>query len=76
MEIKVDRDIFLKCLTHIQGVVEKKNTLPILSNVLIEAFEDKIQVSATDLDIIITEKLVQKSSKKDQQRQRLKFCMI
>jgi len=56
MEIKIDRDIFLKCLTHIQGVVEKKNTLPILSNVLIEAFEDKIQVSATDLDIIITEK--------------------
>ena len=57
MEIKIDRDIFLKCLTHIQGVVEKKNTLPILSNVLIEAFEDKIQVSATDLDIIITEKI-------------------
>ena len=57
MEIKIDRDIFLKCLTHIQGVVEKKNTLPILSNVLIEAFDDKIQVSATDLDIIITEKI-------------------
>lgn len=57
MEIKIDRDIFLKCLTHIQGVVEKKNTLPILANVLIEAFEDKIQVSATDLDIIITEKI-------------------
>src|SRR5210317_450163 len=57
MEIKIDRDIFLKCLTHIQGVVEKKNTLPILSNVLIEAFDDKVQVSATDLDIIITEKI-------------------
>ena len=57
MEIKIDRDIFLKCLTHIQGVVEKKNTLPILSNILIEAFEDKIQISATDLDIIITERI-------------------
>ena len=57
MEIKIDRDVFLKCLTHIQGVVEKKNTLPILANVLIEAFEDKIQISATDLDIIITEKI-------------------
>ena len=57
MELKIDRDIFLKCLTHIQGVVEKKNTLPILANVLIEAFEDKIQVSATDLDIVITEKI-------------------
>ena len=57
MELKIDRDIFLKCLTHIQGVVEKKNTLPILANVLIEAFEDKIQISATDLDIVITEKI-------------------
>ena len=57
MEIKIDRDIILKCLNHIQGVVEKKNTLPILANVLIEAFDNKIQISATDLDIIITEKI-------------------
>ena len=57
MEIKIDRNIILKCLTHIQGVVEKKNTLPILANVLIEAFDNKIQISATDLDIIITEKI-------------------
>ena len=57
MEIKIDRDVFLKSLTHIQGVVEKKNTLPILANVLIEAIQGKIQISATDLDIIITEKI-------------------
>ena len=57
MEIKIDRDVILKCLNHIQGVVEKKNTLPILANVLIEAFDSKIQISATDLDIIITEKI-------------------
>jgi DNA polymerase-3 subunit beta len=57
MEIKIDRDIILKCLSHIQGVVEKKNTLPILANVLIEAFDNKIQISATELDIIITEKI-------------------
>jgi DNA polymerase-3 subunit beta len=57
MEIKIDRNVILKCLTHIQGVVEKKNTLPILANVLIEAFDNKIQISATDLDIIITEKI-------------------
>ena len=44
MEIKIDRDIILKCLNHIQGVVEKKNTLPILANVLIEAFDNKIQI--------------------------------
>ena len=35
----------------------KKNTLPILANVLIEAFDNRIQISATDLDIIITEKI-------------------
>ena len=57
MEIKIDRYVILKCLNHIQGVVEKKNTLPILANVLIEAFDSKIQISATDLDIIITEKI-------------------
>jgi len=57
MEIKINREIFLKSLTHIQGVVEKKNTLPILANVLIEAFDNKIQISATDLDIVITEKV-------------------
>ncbi len=60
MEIKIDRDIILKCLNHIQGVVEKKNTLPILANLLIEAFDSKIQISATDLDIIITEKIKKK----------------
>ena len=31
MEFKIDRDVFLKSLAHVQGVVEKKNTLPIIS---------------------------------------------
>ena len=37
MEFAINRDIFLKSLGHAHGFVEKKNTLPILSNVLIEA---------------------------------------
>jgi len=55
MELKFNRDTLLKSLSHIQGIVEKKNTIPILSNVLIEANTGKIFISATDLDIIIVE---------------------
>ena len=37
MEFSINRDIFLKSLSHAYGIIEKKTTLPILSNVLIEA---------------------------------------
>ena len=63
MEFKIDRDIFLKSLAHVQGVVEKKNTLPILGNVLLEAYEGFLKITATDLDIIITEKLTAQTIK-------------
>ena len=39
MEFSIDRDIFLKSLGRANGIIEKKTTLPILSNVLIEAKE-------------------------------------
>ncbi len=55
MELKLNRDLFLKSLSHIQGIVEKKNTIPILANVLLDASNGKITISATDLDIIIIE---------------------
>lgn len=51
MEFKIDKDTFLKALQKVQGIVEKRNTMPILSNVLIEAAEDRIQVTATDLEV-------------------------
>ena len=57
MEFHVERDLLLHSLTHIQGVVEKKNTLPILSNVLIQANEEGLLVTATDMDMIISEKI-------------------
>jgi DNA polymerase-3 subunit beta len=37
MKINVERSAFLKSLGHVQSVVERRNTIPILSNVLIEA---------------------------------------
>ncbi len=52
MQFSIKRDSLLKSLNFVQGVVEKKNTLPILSNVLLEAKEGKLVIIATDLDII------------------------
>ena len=57
MEFTINRDIFLKSLGHAYGIVEKKTTLPILSNILIEAKESKIKITATDLDIIYSEEI-------------------
>jgi DNA polymerase-3 subunit beta len=51
MEFRVKKDIFLNVLFKIQGIVDKKHTVPILSNVYIEALENKITLSATDLEI-------------------------
>ena len=52
MQFIVKRDNLLKSLNFVQGVVEKKNTLPILSNVLLQLKDNKLQIVATDLDII------------------------
>ena len=52
MQFSIKRDALLKSLTLVQGVIEKKNTLPILSNVLIDAKDNKLIVVAPDLDLI------------------------
>ena len=57
MEFSINRDIFLKALGHANGIIEKKTTLPILSNILIEAKDSKIKITATDLDIIYYEEI-------------------
>ena len=57
MEFAINRDSFLKSLGHANGIIEKKTTLPILSNVLIEAKNSKIKITATDLDIIYYEEI-------------------
>lgn len=51
MEFKIKRDVFLKALTKVQGIIEKKHTLPILANVLIEAKGGEITFIATDLEV-------------------------
>ena len=57
MEFTIDRNTFLKSLGHANGIIEKKTTLPILSNVLIEAKNSKVKIIATDLDIIYSEEI-------------------
>jgi DNA polymerase-3 subunit beta len=51
MLFSIEKEVFLKGLGKIQGIVEKRNTIPILSNVLIEADQDKIKLTATDLEV-------------------------
>ena len=55
MKATIERAILLKALGHIQSVVERRNTIPILSNVLIEAAEGGLRLMATDLDLQVVE---------------------
>ncbi|MEM8785272.1 MAG: DNA polymerase III subunit beta [Pseudomonadota bacterium] len=55
MKVTLERGILLKALSHVQSVVERRNTIQILSNVKLEAFEDKLKLSATDLDLEVVE---------------------
>jgi len=55
MKATVERATLLKCLAHIQSVVERRNTIPILSNVLIEARSEGLRLMATDLDLQVVE---------------------
>jgi DNA polymerase-3 subunit beta len=56
MKATIERATLLRCLSHVQSVVERRNTIPILSNVLIEAGHDgALRVMATDLDLQVVE---------------------
>lgn len=56
MKATIERATLLRCLSHVQSVVERRNTIPILSNVLIEASEGgAVKVMATDLDLQVVE---------------------
>ena len=65
MEFTINRDVFLKALGNANGIIEKKTTFPILSNILIEAKNSKIKITATDLDIIYFEEMPPLELKKE-----------
>lgn len=54
MNIKINRDTLLKPLSSVSSIVERRHTLPILSNLLLEAKQDKIVLTATDLEMQIS----------------------
>jgi DNA polymerase-3 subunit beta len=55
MRVTIERSAFLRSLNHVQSVVERRNTIPILSNVLIQAGKGTLRLTATDLDIEVVE---------------------
>ncbi len=55
MKLTIERAALLKALGHVQSVVERRNTIPILSNVLLSAGDGRVSFSATDLDMEITD---------------------
>ncbi len=57
MQFEIKRDLLLQSLNFVQGVVEKKNTLPILSNVLLNLQNSKLEIVATDLDIVFFDEI-------------------
>jgi len=58
MKATIERAKLLRCLSHVQSVVERRNTIPILSNVLLEASSDgQVKIMATDLDLQVIESL-------------------
>jgi DNA polymerase-3 subunit beta len=56
MKLSIERGALLKAVAQAQSVVERRNTIPILANVLIEAEGDMVQFRATDLDIEVVDK--------------------
>ncbi|MBI2399933.1 MAG: DNA polymerase III subunit beta [Deltaproteobacteria bacterium] len=53
MKFTIAKADFIKVLQRIQGIVEKRNTMPILANVLLDASDGKITIMATDLEVFI-----------------------
>ena len=55
MKVTLERNHLLKSLSHVHRVVERRNTYPILANVLLKAADGSLDLRATDLDIEVTE---------------------
>ena len=77
MKFSVNQQDLQKSLNYCQGVIEKRSTLPILSNILLNASNSKLTITATDLDLIFINEIkdieIQEEGKL---QQLLQFCMI
>ena len=54
MEIRLNRSAFLAEVALMQGIVERKSTIPVLSHILLSCSGDQLQIAATDLDVSLT----------------------
>ncbi len=63
MKLKADRATLLKALAHIQSVAEKRNTIPILANVLIAVRDGGLTLTATDMEIAVVEEVAASTSR-------------
>ncbi len=64
MKLSIDRSALLRSLNHVQSVVERRNTIPILSNVLMKAEDGVLSLSSTDMDLEINESVAATVKKK------------
>ena len=51
MDIRLNRSQFLSELTPMQGIVERRTTIPVLSHLLLSSAEDRLKIAGTDLDV-------------------------
>ncbi|MGQ0527692.1 MAG: DNA polymerase III subunit beta [Alphaproteobacteria bacterium] len=63
MKLTIERAALLRCLNHMQSVVERRNTIPILSNVLLSAKKGALSMTTTDMDLEINESVAAKVTK-------------
>lgn len=57
MKFTIDRTTLLKTLSHTQSVVEKRKTIPVLANILLETDADSLRLTATDMELTITDRI-------------------
>ncbi|MFQ5958617.1 MAG: DNA polymerase III subunit beta [Alphaproteobacteria bacterium] len=57
MKLTIERAALLKSLAHVQSVVERRTTIPILSNVRLETADGRLGVTATDMDLAVVEQV-------------------
>lgn len=62
MKFTIDRADLLRSLGHVHSVVERRNTIPILANVLLRAEKDSLSLTTTDMDLEIVESVAARAS--------------
>ena len=56
MKFSIEKEVFLRSLSKLQGIVEKRSTMPILSNSLLRASKGELEITATDLEVTVVDR--------------------